>query len=231
MGALQRRNGTPLQCSCLENPSDGGAWWAAIYGVAQSRTQLKQRQQQQQQQQKRKVDNDSVSDVIVEQTNHPALKWALPRMLDWFLNSQAIWFRFSVTKPKNIKVTWFPSSISIPLNCSLKKYKDRHMETRKGMDVAECQTKDVILSWGVLLSHVWPFPTPWNVDHQAPLSLRFLRQEYWSGCHFLLQGIFLTQGLNPVSWVYWTGKRFFTAEPSGKLVVRHRACNCRRKGT
>ena len=34
-------NGNPLQCSCLENPRGGGAWWAAIYGVAQSRTQLK----------------------------------------------------------------------------------------------------------------------------------------------------------------------------------------------
>ena len=34
-------NGNPLQCSCLENPRDGGAWWTAIYGVAQSRTQLK----------------------------------------------------------------------------------------------------------------------------------------------------------------------------------------------
>ena len=34
-------NGSPLQCSCLENPRDGGAWWAAVYGVAQSRTQLK----------------------------------------------------------------------------------------------------------------------------------------------------------------------------------------------
>ena len=31
-------NGTPLQCSCLENPMDGGAWWAAVYGVAQSWT-------------------------------------------------------------------------------------------------------------------------------------------------------------------------------------------------
>ena len=30
-------NGNPLQCSCLENPRDGGAWWAAVYGVAQSR--------------------------------------------------------------------------------------------------------------------------------------------------------------------------------------------------
>ena len=34
-------NGSPLQCSCLENPKGGEAWWAAIYGVAQSRTQLK----------------------------------------------------------------------------------------------------------------------------------------------------------------------------------------------
>ena len=31
-------NGNPLQCSCLENPRDGGAWWAAICGVSQSRT-------------------------------------------------------------------------------------------------------------------------------------------------------------------------------------------------
>ena len=34
-------NGNPLQCSCLENPRDAGAWWAAVYGVAQSRTRLK----------------------------------------------------------------------------------------------------------------------------------------------------------------------------------------------
>ena len=34
-------NGNPLQCSCLENPRDGGAWWAAVDGVAQSWTRLK----------------------------------------------------------------------------------------------------------------------------------------------------------------------------------------------
>ena len=34
-------NGNPLQYSCLENPRDRGAWWAAVYGVAQSRTRLK----------------------------------------------------------------------------------------------------------------------------------------------------------------------------------------------
>ena len=35
-------NGNPLQCSCLENPRDGGACWAAIYGVTQSQARLKQ---------------------------------------------------------------------------------------------------------------------------------------------------------------------------------------------
>ena len=34
-------DGTPLQYSCLENPMDGGAWWAAVYGAAQSRIRLK----------------------------------------------------------------------------------------------------------------------------------------------------------------------------------------------
>ena len=34
-------NGNPPQCSCLENPREGGAWWAAVYGVAQTQTRLK----------------------------------------------------------------------------------------------------------------------------------------------------------------------------------------------
>ena len=40
---LREGNGSPLQCSCLENPGDRGAWWAAVYGVAQSWTRLKWR--------------------------------------------------------------------------------------------------------------------------------------------------------------------------------------------
>ena len=42
LSCIGEGNGNPLQCSCLENPWDGGAWWAAVCGVAQSRTQLKQ---------------------------------------------------------------------------------------------------------------------------------------------------------------------------------------------
>ena len=41
LSCIGEGNGNPLQCSCLENPRDGGAWWAAIYGVSQSWTQLK----------------------------------------------------------------------------------------------------------------------------------------------------------------------------------------------
>ena len=41
LSCIGEGNGNPLQCSCLENPRDGGAWWAAVCGIAQSRTRLK----------------------------------------------------------------------------------------------------------------------------------------------------------------------------------------------
>ena len=41
LSCIGEGNGNPLQCSWLENPRDGGAWWAAVYGVAQSLTRLK----------------------------------------------------------------------------------------------------------------------------------------------------------------------------------------------
>ena len=41
LSRLGEGNGNPLQCSFLENSRDGGAWWAAVYGVTQSRTRLK----------------------------------------------------------------------------------------------------------------------------------------------------------------------------------------------
>ena len=42
LSCIGEGNGNPLQCSCLENPRDGGAWLGAVYGVAQNRTRLKQ---------------------------------------------------------------------------------------------------------------------------------------------------------------------------------------------
>ena len=72
-------------------------------------------------------------------------------------------------------------------------------------------------AWGALwrpglaacvLNQVQLFVTPWTVAHQAPLSMEFSRQECWSGCHFLLQGIFPTQGLNPfLLQIYCIGRQ------------------------
>ena len=52
------------------------------------------------------------------------------------------------------------------------------------------------------------FVTPWTAAHQPPLSMGFSRWEYWSGCHFFLQGIFPSQGLN-LCLLHWT-RGFFT---------------------
>ena len=70
-----------------------------------------------------------------------------------------------------------------------------------------------------MLGCVQLFVTPWTVAHQAPLSMGFPRQEYWSGLPFPLQGIFLAQGLNPhlLCLLHWqVDFFFFTTEPSGK---------------
>ena len=68
-----------------------------------------------------------------------------------------------------------------------------------------------------MLSRVWLFVTSWTVANhgQIPLSLEFCRQEYWSetgvSCHFHLQGIFLTEGLNPHLLHSCIGRQFFTS--------------------
>ena len=70
------------------------------------------------------------------------------------------------------------------------------------------------------LSRVQLFATPWTVACQSPPSMEFSRQEYGGGCHFLLQGIFLTQGLNPVSYRRQTLYRLsHKGIPTGKSVT------------
>ena len=60
-------NGNPLQCSCLENPRDGGAWWAAVYGVTQSWTRLRQ------------LSSSSSSSLEKEMATHSSiLAWEIP---------------------------------------------------------------------------------------------------------------------------------------------------------
>ena len=69
LSCIGEGNGNPLQCSCLENPRDRGAWWAAIYGVAQSRTRLK------------RLSSSSASLVALLVKNPPAMLETLIRFL------------------------------------------------------------------------------------------------------------------------------------------------------
>ena len=65
-----------------------------------------------------------------------------------------------------------------------------------------------------VLSHVWFFMTSWTVVHQAPLSLGFSRQEYWSGLPFPPPGDLPNPGIKSESLALTGG--FFTIEPPGK---------------
>ena len=65
-------NGTPLQYSCLENPMDGGAWWAAVYGVAQSRMRLK------------RLSSSSSSAYLLGHVHLFAIPWTVARQAHLF---------------------------------------------------------------------------------------------------------------------------------------------------
>ena len=67
-----------------------------------------------------------------------------------------------------------------------------------------------------MLSCVQLFATPWTVAHQAPLSMAFPRQEYWSGLPFPPPGDLPDPGIEPASPAL--AGRFFTTEPPGKTT-------------
>ena len=61
-----------------------------------------------------------------------------------------------------------------------------------------------------MLSHIQVFATPWTVVHQAPLSMGFSRQEYWSGVPFPLPGDLPNPGIEPALTSPVLAERFFT---------------------
>ena len=80
LACIGEGNGNPLKCSCLENPRDGGAWWAAVYGVAQSRTQLKRLSSSSSSSSRCKL---SMRHTILRSlTDHPLLTLILDPLLD-----------------------------------------------------------------------------------------------------------------------------------------------------
>jgi len=77
LSCIGEGNGNPLQCSCLENPRDRGAWWASVYGIAQSRTRLKW-----------------LSSMIEWCTKHGNSSYTMG--WGWWSNSLGLWGQFSV---------------------------------------------------------------------------------------------------------------------------------------
>ena len=69
-----------------------------------------------------------------------------------------------------------------------------------------------------MLSHVWVSAAPWTVDYQASLSMEFSSRNTGAGYHFLLQEIFLTQGLNPLGSPVLAG-RFFTTSATWQAFL------------
>ena len=122
LSCIGEGNGNPLQCFCLENPRDKGAWWAAVYGVTQSRTWLKWLSSS----------SSSLHQLILNSSDLSILHSLSPLVI----------------------ISLFSMSVSL-LKVKVKS-----------------------------LSHVQLFVTPWTVAYQAPLSMGFSRQEYWSGLPF-----------------------------------------------
>ena len=79
--------------------------------------------------------------------------------------------------------------------------------------------KDICIYMLLLFSHVWLFVTPWTVALQAPLSMGFPRQEYWSGLPFSSPGHLPHPGIKPASPEL--AGRFATTEPGGKPTHTH----------
>ena len=71
-------NGNPLQCSCMENPRDGGAWWAAVYGVMQSQTRLKRLSSSS------RASNRPGQGMIFSEAQGSIKVWYLPTQTEWY---------------------------------------------------------------------------------------------------------------------------------------------------
>ena len=182
LSCIGEGNGNPLQCSCLENPRDGGAWWATVYGVAQSWTRLKRLSSSS----SSRSEGPAPAGVWEGRAHFWKSVWWWPCRirLGMFLPLQFFWKSF-----RRMDVTATPKSLqSCPTLC------DPIDSSPPGSPVPgilQARTLEwVAISfsnawrWKVKvksLSRVWPSATPWTAAFQAPPSMGFSRQEYWSG--------------------------------------------------
>ena len=143
-------NGNPLQCSCLENPRDGGAWWAAVYAVAQSWILLKQ--------------------LSTHTCTHTQSKTCTENLEEYTYTAASKSLQSCPTLCDPIDGS--PSGSSVPGILQA-----RTLEWVAISFSSTWKRKVKVKS----LSHVCLLATPWSAAYQAPPSVGFSRQEYWSG--------------------------------------------------
>ena len=97
LSCIGEGNGNPLQCSCLENPRDRGAWWATVYGVAQSQTRLKRL-------------SSSSSSFLVVSLGFSMLSCHLRSQFYFFSNLNSFYFFSSVISVARTSKTMFNKS-------------------------------------------------------------------------------------------------------------------------
>ena len=138
-------------------------------------------------------------------TSYPLHSWSRSQHLSPKLSSGSLTsFTLAVVDPfGDISKSWlewlFPSVNNILIFCSVP-------PVASHLTCSECRAPYYELYVYVLVAESCRvFVAPRTVDHQAPLSMRFLRLEYWSGFPFPTQGIFLIQGLNPclLGFLHW----------------------------
>ena len=206
-GAVAEGNGTPLQCSRLENPMDGGAWWAAVHGVAKSRTR--------------------VSDFLLtfhfhalekEMATHSnVLVWRIPGMAepDGLLSMGSHRVRHSWS---NLAAAAVSSQGKRHFVETLKMSKRQLIGEgirEELVDLEEIRVKYLARSswtWGERWKAVWELNNcccwlvaqlclilcyAWTAACQLPLPMGFSRKECWSGSPFPSPGHLSNPGIEP----------------------------------
>ena len=141
-------------CSYLENPRDGGAWWAADHGVAQSRTRLK------------RLSSNSSSSLL-----------SIPQTFCFPVNKSCVFLTCSPSFPLQFKMKLGGPLLGLSVSC-----KDR-LPTSLSVHQRHQELKKRVAWWEwnpcvCVLSHVQPFVTLWTVACQASLSKGLSRQDY-----------------------------------------------------
>ena len=152
LSCIGEGNGNPLQCSCLENPRDGGAWWAALSGVAQSRTRLKR----------------------LSSSSSSILYWCS----SFWLTSLNMIISAAAAKSLQSCATLCDPTDGTPSGSPVPGILQARILEWVAISFSNAGKWKVKVK---SLSRVRLPATPWTAAHQAPLSMGFSRQEYWSG--------------------------------------------------